>query len=671
MSESVFHEGELRVQSRAGVQEQIAPIGAMNIRSEMPEQHRTFFSQLPFVVLGGVDGQGRPWATLCVGEPGFLSSPDASTLLIHAKPALLEELGICFDSDAHIGLLGIELGTRRRNRVNGLIKQVCDYHYTLSVQQSFGNCPQYIQRRDLSLELAANTISAHKTLHRLSHLDTDSAAIIRGADTFFIASRSASTTHARHDGTDVSHRGGIPGFVAVDKTSGCLSIPDFSGNRFFNTLGNIELDARVGLMFLDFKNGDALFVTGRASIDWNADRVSGFQGAERIIDVLPDIVVRAQHLFSITSSPPEPSPYLSQTGNWSESAYQPMDIVYRERESASTVSLYLKPRNQSPPADYLAGQFLPLKVRLADHDTVFFRAYSISRGPTHSHNDQTYRLTIRHKPDGRVSGALNTYDLDRIQLWAAQPQGKFVLLNHQAPIVLISAGVGITPMIAMLDSIVAGVASGSDPVPVLFVHSTQNSQSLLFGDALQTLEKEHPWLTLRISFTQAGAEDKRHPLNHRQHRPDARFVAGLITDSEASFYLCGPTTFIVDLRDGLVKQGIPDDRIFYELFNDDVIDIESVESHNLELPESADVRFANSGITSRWMSSTQTLLELAEDHGLTPAFSCRSGRCGMCSTRILAGQVQYTRVLVAIPDAGHALICCSVPFGDEPLVLDA
>ena len=206
-----------------------------------------------------------------------------------------------------------------------------------------------------------------------------------------------------------------PGFVAIDKTSGCLSIPDFSGNRFFNTLGNIELDARVGLMFLDFKNGDALFVTGRASIDWNADRVSGFQGAERIIDVLPDIVVRAQHLFSITSSPPEPSPYLSQTGNWSESAYQPMDIVYRERESASTVSLYLKPRNQSPPADYLAGQFLPLKVRLADHDTVFFRAYSISRGPTHSHNDQTYRLTIRHKPDGRVSGALNTYDLDRIQ----------------------------------------------------------------------------------------------------------------------------------------------------------------------------------------------------------------------------------------------------------------
>lgn len=318
MSNSVFHEGELRIQSRAGVKDKIARVGAINIRPEMPEQHRTFFAQLPFIVLGAIDHSGRPWATLSVGDPGFLKSPNPATLLIGARPVMLDELGISFNAQAHVGLLGLELGTRRRNRLNGILSRDSEDQYTLSVQQSFGNCPQYIQQRQMSIELNSTVEGNQEKIHRSSRLDSTATSIVQHADTFFIASRSSGVANERQTGTDVSHRGGKPGFVAVDDTSGCLSFPDFSGNLFFNTLGNIATDDRVGLTFLDFTTGDAVFITGRATIDWSLDRVSGFKGAERIIDVTPEDVVRVQGLFSISSSLPELSPMLGHTGTWSE-----------------------------------------------------------------------------------------------------------------------------------------------------------------------------------------------------------------------------------------------------------------------------------------------------------------------------------------------------------------
>jgi predicted pyridoxine 5'-phosphate oxidase superfamily flavin-nucleotide-binding protein len=142
-----WHEGERAVQRRLGFAEHAEARGG-NIRDFMPDQHRAFFAQLPFAVLGTLDPVGNPWATILTGEPGFLSSSDPKTLHIDAYPQDGDPAASGILPGARIGLLGIELSTRRRNRMNGRVIDIDVSGFTVMVEQSFGNCPQYIQRRD-------------------------------------------------------------------------------------------------------------------------------------------------------------------------------------------------------------------------------------------------------------------------------------------------------------------------------------------------------------------------------------------------------------------------------------------------------------------------------------------------------------------------------------------
>jgi len=225
-------------------------------------------------VLGAVDTSGQPWATLLAGpEPGFVQSPDDVTLQIAARPAADDPLATSIAPGAALGLLGIELPTRRRNRANGVVTEVDGRGFTLQVQQSFGNCPKYIQQREQQVAPAASAPAAPR---RADRLDGEAAALVRRADTFFIASSSAS-------GSDVSHRGGRPGFMQLADDGRTLSWPDFSGNSFYNTLGNLLLEPRAGLVVPDFATGDLLHVAGRVEIVWDAPEVTGVPGAQRLL----------------------------------------------------------------------------------------------------------------------------------------------------------------------------------------------------------------------------------------------------------------------------------------------------------------------------------------------------------------------------------------------------
>ncbi|CAN5672552.1 pyridoxamine 5'-phosphate oxidase family protein [soil metagenome] len=297
---NIFHAGEQAVQKRAGSFERMAQIGHHVIRGAMPEQHRRFFAQLPFIVVGAADVFGQSWATLLAGQgAGFAHALDATHLRIDARPSAGDPLADLLEPGADVGLLGIELPTRRRNRLNGRVTVVDARGFTVEVAQSFGNCPQYIQPRELMAPLAATSSDqAVEQLVRSTSIDDAARRRIALADTFFIASHAprqaprGSVGDVASFGSDVSHRGGLPGFVQVSDDGHTLTWPDYSGNRFFNTLGNIAVEPRVGLVFPGFDDGSLLHVAGRAEVIWDAAEVARFEDAERLVRVQVDEVIK-------------------------------------------------------------------------------------------------------------------------------------------------------------------------------------------------------------------------------------------------------------------------------------------------------------------------------------------------------------------------------------------
>src|SRR5579859_2172885 len=207
---SPWHEGELVLQRSIGVDEALSDIGAKVVRPYLTEQHRDFFPQLPFAVLGTVDPSGDVWATLRAGRPGFLSSPDPERLDLALRPESWDPAEAGIQDGLPIALLGIQLTTRRRNRLNGPVKERTSRGFSIAVGQSFGNCPKYITLRG-EAEPAEESVEPPQKLERL---DEAARRMIGEAKTFFVASYATGSDGQRQ--VDVSHRGGEPGFVRID-----------------------------------------------------------------------------------------------------------------------------------------------------------------------------------------------------------------------------------------------------------------------------------------------------------------------------------------------------------------------------------------------------------------------------------------------------------------------
>ena len=282
--ETAFHPGEVALQRIAGVDQRMDAIGRSVIRDHMPDQHRELFEKLPTLLLGAIDDHGQPWATMLAGAPGFVRTPDARTLRAAAWPAADDPVASLLSEGAPIGLLGLEPHTRRRNRMNGRITQLhAAAGLTVAVQQSFGNCPKYIQAREPEwITRAAAPAEAFGTA-----LPAAARALVERADTLFIASASgAQVGSGRAEGVDVSHRGGMPGFVKVSEEpdgTTLLAIPDYIGNFFFNTLGNLARWPRAGLLFIDPALGDMLQLAVQTQLVLEGDGIAQHPGAQRLL----------------------------------------------------------------------------------------------------------------------------------------------------------------------------------------------------------------------------------------------------------------------------------------------------------------------------------------------------------------------------------------------------
>lgn len=285
---SAFHPGEQAWHEREGIAERMAEIGPRAIRDFMPDQHRELFAQLPFALLGTVDSAGRPRALLVCGPRGFIESPDSRTLELHTAFASDPEAFRGLTPGVAVGVLGIEPQTRRRNRANGYVVSRQGGVLVLRITQSFGNCPKHITPRRARFEPRGEPYEQRGAVRDGgAALSEEALRIVRSADTFFIAT-AASASRLQGEppaGADVSHRGGAPGFVQVQvrHPQTVLLVPDYQGNYFFNTLGNLTLNPSAELLFLDFERGDVLTVAVDCEIILDLERVQAFSGAERLL----------------------------------------------------------------------------------------------------------------------------------------------------------------------------------------------------------------------------------------------------------------------------------------------------------------------------------------------------------------------------------------------------
>lgn len=770
-STAPWHGGEVALQQRVGVAERMRELGTRVVRKFMPDQHRAFFAQLPFVVLGAVDA-GDVWATLLAGQPGFMQSPGPQALDVAALPDPRDPAYPGVHDGAAVGLLGIELHTRRRNRMNGTVRGRTARGFSIGVDESFGNCPQYIQLRSFEFVREPAQLAEAAPQYR-SALNARDRAIIEAADTFFVAS------YVDRDGAgrqvDVSHRGGNAGFVRIG-ADGVLTVPDFAGNLFFSTLGNFLVNPRAGLVFVDFASGDVLQLSGTATVDLDSPEIAAFQGAERLWRFTPQRVVYRAGALPLRWTFREDGWSVNSlmTGNWREAAsrlkaselanaWRPFRVTQIVDESATIRSFHLEPMDGAGLVPHQAGQYLPIRVTLAEgaaasdgvvgdgvvgdgaidrsaagdgvvadgatdilavaaaattdgvavnsaaadpahrtapaqaSGTVVRRTYTLSSGPA----DSTYRISV--KREGRVSRHL--HDTLRVGsvLEARAPAGRFTLDAHERrPAVLLAAGVGITPMMAMLRDIVYEGMRTRRMRPTWLFQAARTLGERAFGEELDYLEQVSGGAinVVRALSDPRGAQANKDYDN--EGRIDIALLRETLPFDDYDFYLCGPAAFMQSLYDGLRDLNIADERIHAEAFGP-----ASMQRRRAEQPAKAagasasaaasagagadsaanaaparaaadqptPVIFAKSAKEARWTPGSGSLLELAEARGLAPEFSCRAGSCGSCRTRIVEGVVSYANQPEFETAGNEALICCSVPAKQEdgsvkPLVLD-
>ncbi len=286
-----YHPGEIEVQERAGVRSMAERVGN-SIHPTIPPTAREFLEEQLMVVVGSVGPDGRVWASLLAGEPGFVRALDERTVRIDAAPLPGDPLAEALQgAGTQVGMIAIEFATRRRLRLNGEAERRPDGSIYVQARQVYANCPKYIQAREPETSRATEPGLQDGHTRRSRRLTDEQRRLVSDADTFFIAS-----AHPE-GGADASHRGGNPGFVRF-LNENTLEFPDYSGNTMFNTLGNIAVNPSAGLLFLDFEGGGTIQLTGEAQIIWHAGRAARFAGAERVVEF------RAQEAVEIRGAIP-------------------------------------------------------------------------------------------------------------------------------------------------------------------------------------------------------------------------------------------------------------------------------------------------------------------------------------------------------------------------------
>ncbi|MGW7262162.1 MOSC domain-containing protein [Streptomyces sp. NPDC054842] len=335
-------------------------------------------------------------------------------------------------------------------------------------------------------------------------------------------------------------------------------------------------------------------------------------------------------------------------------------------ENSSVTSLYLTSPDGTPLPDPRAGQYLTLRIPSAARP-VPVRSYSLSSTLA----DGRYRISVKHEPHGTVSGYLTSRTHPGALLDVAAPRGEFVLTEGSEPVVLVSAGIGLTPVLAMLHEL----AAHDRDREVWWIHGARSPREHPLAAEAHELLAALPHGHEHVFYSAATAEDHPHG-DFTRGRLTREALMTLDLPADAAAYLCGPDAFMTDMRHALTATGVDPDRIRTEAFsalpaiNPGLTSAAAGSPHQPPGPPGTgpQVTFARSGVSTPFPEDRRSVLELADACDVPTRWSCRTGVCHTCTTPLLSGAVTYAPALLENPPEGEVLICCARPDGD--IVLD-
>jgi len=337
-------------------------------------------------------------------------------------------------------------------------------------------------------------------------------------------------------------------------------------------------------------------------------------------------------------------------------------VTRKVKESEEITSFYLQPEDQSEIPNFLPGQFLTIKLNIPGQKRPVIRTYSLS---DYTESADYYRLSVKREPVPSgldvPPGLASNFLHDSVQvgsiIQAKPPSGRFVLnVEKTSPAVLISNGVGITPMISMAKAMLRLTPERL----IWFVHGARDGRFHAFRDEIQAIADQNPNLMIHYAYSRPRAEDTGH--YHSIGYVDSKLIQSLVKQ-EAEYYLCGSPPFLDSILTGLKNADIPENQVFFEMFTkaSKVTVDHVIETHFKGSIGESEIIFSQSNKTAFWNNESDNLLEFAEANNIEPPYSCRQGICGTCMCKILEGEVDYQTKPVTDIELGSILICIARP----------
>jgi ferredoxin-NADP reductase len=349
--------------------------------------------------------------------------------------------------------------------------------------------------------------------------------------------------------------------------------------------------------------------------------------------------------------------------------FLPLVVTAIDQESADVLSLTIQSPDGQPLSTAMPGQYVVLRLQPAANGPPLFRSYSLSG----SLSTERYRISVKSEPNG----AAGTYVREHVRvgdvLQVSSPRGSFILQPGERPVVLLSAGIGATPVLAMLYALAADRSTRQ----VLWLHAARDREHHPFAAEVPRLMLALTHGRTCICYSKPGSKDKMgQDFDATGHLSRSVFDEARVP-RDADVYLCGPNRFMTDMKEALVDFGVASERIHVEVFGGTEPMAPGVVGTTTRTPHRpADdantgplISFARSGVAAHWKPpACQSILELAEACDVPVRWSCRTGVCHSCESGLVSGSVVYGPEPLEKPADGNVLVCCSQPIGD--LVID-
>ena len=622
-----FHKGELTVQTKLGVSDTARSNGVV-ITNRIPGAALNFISQQSMVILGSTDINARIWSSAIFGHTGFIEALDPSTVKIDFSDtsiSITDPFWSNIQSNNQLGIIVIELGSRRRLRINGRIEKISEYVYHINVEQAYPNCPQYIQRRHILRAKKASSANNSSDICGCN-LNKNQRNIISNADTFFVSS-----SHPEQ-GNDVSHRGGKPGFVQIISNNQ-LRIPDYPGNSMFNTLGNFELNSAAGLVFIDFINKKVLQLTGTAKVLWHIENTDiETAGTLRFWQFDIESWRESSISFDIEWEYLDASPHNPEVSNENINTNTKLKLrVDKIIQQSDKVKSYILKSDKTLP-EFDAGSHLEVTL---NNDNSLIKHYSILSNP----NDLShYEIAVLEQPDSNGgSYAMHHYIKRGDILNCSAPRNEFPVYEKAEHSILIAGGIGITPILSILESLESRQQSYE-------LHYTARSESdLIYSDRIKSITGDI------CTFYTSADNESRLNLNTLLNKPV----------STSHVYVCGPVRLINAVREISEKNKWNNTNIHFESFGVNP----NIDNSSIEVTlKRSDIKLT--------VPAGESILDHLLDNNVDVAHQCKRGECGLCITTVLGGTPEHKDVVLNNEQRQNSMCICVSRAREGALVLD-